>query len=54
MTQRRCQSCTTFYDKRLPECPECAAPRYAVNPSLLSERWRRSLNQHAEHARKYS
>jgi predicted nucleic acid-binding Zn-ribbon protein len=36
MTYRRCQSCATFYDKKLGDCPECGTEAYAYSKPLHS------------------
>ena len=50
MTTRRCQGCAHFYDKRLPECPECGVPKYAHNTWLAHARMNSALHRQTEHA----
>jgi RNA polymerase subunit RPABC4/transcription elongation factor Spt4 len=51
MTQRRCQSCRTFYNKRLEQCPECRVPKYAFNKGLWTSRLNTQLYSQAERAK---
>lgn len=34
MTQRRCQECHIFYEKKLGVCPDCGTPAYAISKPL--------------------
>lgn len=50
MTQRRCQSCREFYDKKLGDCPTCGTPPYAHNSWLVVAKMNNALYAQAEHA----
>ena len=50
MTERRCQSCRHFYNKKLPACPECGEPKYAHNTWLAHAKMNGELFKQAEHA----
>ena len=44
MTQRRCQGCRTFYDKKLGDCPDCGQAPYAHNKWLVTAQLNGNLN----------
>ena len=42
MTERRCQGCGKFHDKKLAECSHCGTAVYGFNKSLRTAQ----LNNH--------
>ena len=44
MTTRRCQNCTSFYDKKLGICPDCDTPAYAFSKPLATGKLNSHLN----------
>lgn len=51
MTQRRCQSCRDFYDKRLKACPACGAEKHPHNEGLRAALMNTNLLAQAQHAK---
>lgn len=51
MTERRCQSCAHFYDKKLHACPECGTRAYGFNKPLRTAQLNNHLYAQAEGAK---
>lgn len=50
MTERRCQDCGHFYDKKLGVCPGCRAEAYGFNKHLRTAILNQGLYKQAERA----
>lgn len=49
-TQRRCNTCRTWYPARAALCPECNTRRHAFNPGLRVAMLNDNLNKQRERA----
>jgi hypothetical protein len=48
VTERRCQACAHFYDKKETHCPECRTARYDFSKHLMTAKLNNHLYAQAE------